>query len=686
VAYKTFTSESQDNGFTLQPCSVIGPGTPGNIAYFTEAPLALVTPVTTLRIWALSDPLSSSSTLQSTWVYNVPGYRGTAAAPQPTLPDGRSIYLEPGNGFGAQGNAFWRNGSLWFCHTAGDSSLRASVAYYRVALNGYPAGTPSLGEAGWFDGGQNVFRYQPAIGGNSDGETVIVFTESSGTAFPAIRYAARGASDTSFQGVMTLKQSLVSYDNGQPSGSVARWGDYASVAADPLDNSFWITHEWVRSSQISNWGTWWGRVKPIGSNKPLAEWLRRYQYYGYSLADEMANAMALVSTQSGTALYVAGVSDDGFTTVKYSLDGEQRGGDWLTLPGHDAASAKAIAGSYSAVYVTGSSGISDPDFCTVKYDPQSSFLTRLWTRRYPDAPGTVDHAHGIGMDSSGNAYVVGTSDGNIAVVKYDLNGNRLWATQTSGWVTNKNCIHVRSSGQTYVLGGLEAGDYSLDLKLMRLNAAGGIDWITTYSGSGSDAVLPRALAVDANGNAYVAACYDSINRNGTSGDFLILKFSANGVNLWAASHGTTPWPDLPYAIAVDGGGSVLVTGYSEASGPTVTIKYNSSGAQQWLQSYSSADAWYPLGGTAINVDSSANIYIVAKDETPGSLAPKYVLIKYNSAGAIQWSTRQLGRGGLTTAVHDMKLDGGGSVFLVGAEDDIVQATASDFVTIKYKQP
>jgi hypothetical protein len=40
-----------------------------------------------------------------------------------------------------------------------------------------------------------------------------------------------------------------------------RWGDYAIVQIDPVDNvSFWVHHEYVPVE--NNWGTWWSHLKP----------------------------------------------------------------------------------------------------------------------------------------------------------------------------------------------------------------------------------------------------------------------------------------------------------------------------------------------------------------------------------------------------------------------------------------
>jgi hypothetical protein len=52
-------------------------------------------------------------------------------------------------------------------------------------------------------------------------------------------------------------------------GQEACWGDYASVSADPTDGTFWITHEWARSSNTDDWGTWWAQIAvmpPPGRN------------------------------------------------------------------------------------------------------------------------------------------------------------------------------------------------------------------------------------------------------------------------------------------------------------------------------------------------------------------------------------------------------------------------------------
>jgi uncharacterized repeat protein (TIGR01451 family) len=237
-----------NNGFTLQPCTVLGSSSPGNVAYFAETPIGDSSHV---RIWALSDPLGAR-TLTSTILNTTDngGFPPFSGAPQPVT----FVTLDPSDGR-TQGNAFWINGSIWFCTTAGGSSGRSMAYYYRVDLNSYPSGTPSLGEEGAIDGGPGIWTFQPSIGGNALGDVAIVYSQSSLTLNPSIYVTSRKAGAIFFDVPSLVKTSPAYYFGG-------RWGDFASVTSDPVDESFWITHEWARSAQLGDWGTWWANVTP----------------------------------------------------------------------------------------------------------------------------------------------------------------------------------------------------------------------------------------------------------------------------------------------------------------------------------------------------------------------------------------------------------------------------------------
>lgn len=257
-----YTPVGSSNGFTLQPATALGVTSPGNKVYFGETPLSSTTSV---RVWALTDPLGSPS-LSSTsiTVPNHGGSTGVIGAPQSGT--GTVVAtLTPRT----QGNAFWHDGSLWFCHTAGGGSGQSSVYYYKVATNNFPVGTPSLTESGFMNGGAGVWTYQGSIGGNANGDVALVYTQSSSSTFPTIMFTTRLNAASSFDAPQVLKASP-GYSNSD------RWGDYASVTADPSDNSFWVTHEWAKSTASHNWSTWWGNIAPASVPIQLASFTGRW--------------------------------------------------------------------------------------------------------------------------------------------------------------------------------------------------------------------------------------------------------------------------------------------------------------------------------------------------------------------------------------------------------------------------
>jgi len=247
--------DTPDGAFTLQPATQVGPLSPGNVAYFAEV---VSFSTTAVRLWALADPLGTPSLTSS--ALTVPNHGGPSdGAPQCAAPRIRISTFSPR----AQGNAFWRDGQLWFCHTAGGSAGRAIVFYYELGTNGFPSGAPALAESGAIDGGPGVWYYQPAIGGNTLGDVGMVFTRSSATECPAVVVTARRAGATAFPDPLVAYTSPVHYDGsdtlaGGTDRPFARWGDYASVCADPFDETLWFVHETAEiGADRDLWGTRW---------------------------------------------------------------------------------------------------------------------------------------------------------------------------------------------------------------------------------------------------------------------------------------------------------------------------------------------------------------------------------------------------------------------------------------------
>jgi len=104
-------------------------------------------------------------------------------------------------------------------------------------------------------------------------------------------------------------------------------------------------------------------------------------------------------------------TDYDYLTIKYNAAGQQQ---WVTryrgpASGQDEATHITVD-RVDNVYVTGySTGLgTDYDYATIKYSPSGD---EQWVARYNGTGNFGDVASGVAVDSSGNVYVTGSSDG-----------------------------------------------------------------------------------------------------------------------------------------------------------------------------------------------------------------------------------------------------------------------------------
>lgn len=175
-------------------------------------------------------------------------------------------------------------------------------------------------------------------------------------------------------------------------------------------------------------------------------------------------------------------------------------------------------------------------------------------------------------------------------------------------------------------------------------------WVRSYNGSRSIADMPSAMAVDRFGNVYVTGAANhfgclfgcSFSTEFADEDYITIKYNAAGVQQWAVRYnGTANEQDMSNAVAVDFSGNVYVTGISLEgnSNPNITtIKYNTSGVQQWIASYDGAQNLEQ--GNAIALDAAGNVYVTGfKSTDPSNVnTTDIVTIKYNASGVQQWAS------------------------------------------------
>lgn len=424
---------------------------------------------------------------------------------------------------------------------------------------------------------------------------------------------------------------------------------------------------------------------------PVERWVARYD----GSANNIDQAYDIAVDNAGN-IYVTGQSWGGSTasdyaTIKYDPAGNQLWVARYNGDGNNLDIPYAIAvDSTGNVYVTGESWGNGTahDYATIKYDTNGN---QLWAARYSSAGWYSDMACALAVDSSGNVCVTGSSGGseiayNYVTIKYDANGVQKWASRYSGPQNydEASAIAVDNSGNVYVTGKSYGSGTGCDYATVKYNANGTQLWESRYTWSGGDYDAATALAIDSSANVYVTG----ISYGGSSRyDYATLKYNSSGTVLWAKRYnGPANKTDEAYALAVDNSGNVYVTGSSDgdATGKDyATIKYNASGTQLWVARYNGpandSDIAYALA-----VDNYGNVYVTGYKYSgvTGEGYEDYATIKYDSSGNQLWVAYYNGPANRTDVPAGLAIDNSGNIYVTGCS---AAGIGDDYATIKYTQ-
>jgi hypothetical protein len=267
---------------------------------------------------------------------------------------------------------------------------------------------------------------------------------------------------------------------------------------------------------------------------------------------------------------------------KYDPSGDVIWTDQFGTLSIDRAYGLAVDGSGN-VYVAGQTGdlleeegahYGIDDGFVRKYTPNGKVV---WTRQF--GSDSSDIVYALAVDASGNSYVVGRTDGVVGSAsfgssdaflrKYDPDGELLWSTQWGGSPSTSwdeaNAVAVDSDGNIYVAGmtdGVVTGisNYGGRDVFVKKFSAAGLTTVTTQFGTSSDDYV-EAVVVSEDGLYLAGTTFGDLGGpNAGSADAYVRKLAASGFGLvWTKQLGTSGY-DEAKALAVGAGGNLYVVG------------------------------------------------------------------------------------------------------------------------------
>jgi hypothetical protein len=417
------------------------------------------------------------------------------------------------------------------------------------------------------------------------------------------------------------------------------------------------------------------------------EWVQRYNGPGNNLDAPTAMVIDAAENVYVTGYSVGAGTNYDYVTIKYNSSGVQQWVQRYNGPanGYDRAYSIFVDAS-GYVYVTGASAGSGTglDIATIKY---ASDGTVQWIQRYNGTGNADDIGIGIVATTNGDVYVVGNSQGagtniDIVTIKYNEQGIQQWVARYNDPQNGNDiasAVILDPTNGVYITGTTWNGS-NYDVITIKY-AISGSNWVRTFNGVGNGNDGGNAIAVDNYGEVYVTGYSEGL---GTNLDYLTLQYDVTGVLNWQArQNGLGNGNDIAKSIALDNNGFVYVTGtmFGNGTGYDIgTYKYNISGGLIWSEKYN-LNTTTNDNGNSISVTSNGNVYVSGTTFLNG---PDYVTLKYNSTGVQQWVAIYNGPGSGTDSAFVVKAAPSGNVYATGTSFNF--GTYYDIATVKYSQP
>jgi len=364
--------------------------------------------------------------------------------------------------------------------------------------------------------------------------------------------------------------------------------------------------------------------------------------------------------------------------IQYNTAGTQSWTQVTNGYGDNNENVRAIAVDASFnVYAAGYSverGV-NRDFALVKFNSTGNFVCN----RAIDgtSTGSIDDAQSLALDNAGNVILAGftknrSTSNDIQIGSFDTNCDTVWTRIVNGQGNGSDKMYDMASdgaGNFYITGRVDADPTSAsndNCYTTKFNASGTILWQQTYNSGGSNEDRGIAIRVSPAGNVYVTGR----SWNGTDYDLFIIKYNGSGAQQWLQTYSGGNGDDEPKDMAIDGAENIYVTGNTEEVTDSVydyvTLKYSTTGAQTWVEKYNGTG----LGddeAVAIAVDGNGAVVVTGKSDVDASTNQNYdiVTVKYDTGGNQLWVKNYNGTANTDDTGDDVVINGNNLIYVTG---------------------
>lgn len=243
-----------------------------------------------------------------------------------------------------------------------------------------------------------------------------------------------------------------------------------------------------------------------------------------------------------------------------------------------------------------------------------------------------------------------------------------------------DAIAVDHQGNVYVAGQSWNGK-TQDYVTLKYNSNGGLEWERRYAGPAEFGNEATAIEIDAAGEI----CITGTNAYGSAHQgYCVLRYNQNGDLLREEWHN---WPGRGpshiHGVRTDSAGSVWVIGLvgtAQADRHFATMRFAPSGESLWEVPFGSAEKSADIA-SALVIDPAGNSYVTGQTwERTGS---RFLTVKYNQIGGIVWKDRYDGTGKALDVPKTLRVDASGAVYVTGCSHG--PGSDCDIITLKYSR-